>query len=124
MILHYLATPYSKYPEGVEAAYRLACEQTALLIRSGVAVFSPIAHTHGVAVHGRIDPLDHTIWIPADKPFMDVCGAIIMLRAEGWGESYGMAVEMKAFRAARKLVLWMDPGVVPRASLERPLFQK
>ena len=42
----YLASPYSKYPEGTQAAFEMACWQAGLLIRAGVPVFSPIAHSH------------------------------------------------------------------------------
>ena len=42
----------------------------AVLIRQGIRVYSPIAHTHPIAIHGGIDPLDHKIWLPADAPFM------------------------------------------------------
>lgn len=52
----YLASPYSKYPAGIEAAFQDICKQTALLIRHKIPVYSPIAHTHPVAIHGEIDP--------------------------------------------------------------------
>ena len=52
----YLATPYVKFPGGLAAAFVAACEQYALLIRAGVPAFCPIAHSHGAAVHGGIDP--------------------------------------------------------------------
>lgn len=113
MTLWYLASPYSKYPGGIEAAYRMVCREHARLIRAGVPVFCPIAHTHGPAVHGDIDPLDHAIWIPADEPLMRAASGLIMLRAESWEQSYGMKVEMEAFQAAGKTVVWMDPGIIP-----------
>ena len=109
----YLATPYSRYPYGIEAAYSEACIQTALLIRAGIPVFSPIAHTHGVAVHGNIDPLDHTVWIPSDQPMMDAASGLIMLQMQGWQESFGMALEYEAFRDAGKDIVFMTPGHVP-----------
>ena len=45
----YLATPYSKFPGGLDAAYVEACKAQALLIKAGVPVFCPISHTHGPA---------------------------------------------------------------------------
>jgi hypothetical protein len=35
----YLATPYSLYPQGHEAAWRDACALSARLIRAGLTVF-------------------------------------------------------------------------------------
>ena len=113
MTLWYLATPYSKYPGGIEAAYQIALRQTGLLIRAGVPVFSPIAHTHPIAIACGIDPFDHTIWLPADEPMMAAATGLIMLRAESWEQSYGMGEELKAFQAAGKPVVWMDPDVLP-----------
>lgn len=113
MSYYYVATPYSKYPHGLEAAFQLACRETARLIRAGVPVFSPIAHTHPIAMAAGMDPLDHTIWLPCDEPMMRAARGLIMLRAESWEQSYGMRVERETFEAAGKPVIWMDPGEVP-----------
>jgi len=110
----YLGTPYSKYPRGIQAAYEDACLQQALLIKAGIPVFCPIAHTHGPAIHGGIDPLDHNIWIPADAPFMQAAKGLIVCKMEGWRDSYGLTVEVDYFINHRKPVFYMDVGIVPR----------
>jgi hypothetical protein len=109
----YLATPYSKYPGGIDEAFRLACRAAGLLIQHGVRVYSPIAHTHPIAVHAGIDPYAHKIWLPADKPFMDAASGLIVLRAESWEISYGIGEEIKEFTAAQKPVHYMDCWTVP-----------
>jgi hypothetical protein len=113
MSYFYLATPYSKYPGGVEAAYRLACEQTALLLAARIPTFSPIAHTHGVAIHGNLDPLDHSIWMDADYPMMDAAMGLIFLKAESWEQSVGMNIELNRFIDAAKPIFNMTPGEIP-----------
>jgi hypothetical protein len=113
MTYWYLATPYSKYPHGIEAAFNLAIDATALLLRAGVPVFSPIVHTHSVAVRCGIDPFDHSIWMPVDAPLMHAASGLILLCAESWEQSYGMRVERDAFEAAGKPVVYMDPDVLP-----------
>lgn len=105
----YLATPYSKWKGGIDSAYQLACRETARLLKAGIHVYSPIAHTHGVAIHGGIDPLSHAIWLAADRPMMEAAAGLIVLRAEGWEDSYGIAEEVKVFRAAGKPILYLDP---------------
>ncbi len=122
MSFWYLATPYSKYEAGLEAAFRLACWNAAKLIQAGVRVYSPIAHTHPVAVHGGIDPYDHGIWLPADAPFMDAACGLIVLTAKGWEESYGIRCEIEAFQKAGKPIHYMEPGVVPAALLPADLL--
>ena len=113
MSFYYLATPYSKYADGIEAAFRAAAEQTALLIRAGVPVYSPIAHTHPVAIHGDIDPYDHTIWLKADRAFMDAACGLIICTLPGWRDSYGIEQERQTFEKAGKPIYLMEPGIVP-----------
>jgi hypothetical protein len=122
MSYFYLATPYSKYPAGIECAFIEACKQTALLIEAGIPVYSPIAHTHPIAIHSGLDPLDHSIWLPADKPMMDAAKALIVCKMEGWESSYGISVEIEEFHKAGKPVYMMTPGVIPTLHPPHPIL--
>lgn len=104
----YLASPYSRFPAGLELAFQEACKATAALIRLGVRVYSPIAHTHPCAILGEIDPYDHKIWLPADEPFMRLASGLIVLKMESWEISYGIAEEIKVFEAAGKPIVYME----------------
>ena len=119
--LWYLATPYSKYPGGIAGAYELACKQSALLISNGVHVFSPIAHSHGIATHGDLDPLSHDLWLAMDRTYMDLCCGCIFLLAESWEKSYGMEQERLYFEKNNKPVVRMNPDEIPKGT---PLFRK
>jgi len=116
---YYLATPYSKYPEGenlyqrLNNAFLMACRQAALLIKAKVPVYSPIAHTHPIAMHNAMDPLDHGIWLPADTPMMEAARGLIVVKAPSWESSYGISKEIEHFTAAGKPILWMDVDVLP-----------
>lgn len=112
----YLATPYSKYPAGIEEAWKLACRAAADLIKAGVPTYSPIAHTHPIAIHGEIDPYAHDIWLPADEPLMESAMGLIVLTAEGWQDSFGIAHEMNRFANMDKPIVLMVPGEVPDLS--------
>jgi len=109
----YLATPYSKYPLGIDAAFQLAVAQRGLLVKAGVPVFSPIIHSHPVAVQCGIDPFDYNIWLPSEDPILRSASGIIMVRAEGWEYSFGMNHERIQFEDACKPVVWMDPDIMP-----------
>lgn len=109
----YLATPYTNYPAGIEAAYVFACEQAALLMRAGIPTYSPIAHMHGIGIHGRVDPKDHQFWLTADEPMMAVCDSIVVCKGESWEQSRGIAREIKTFTEMGKLVFYMEPGKLP-----------
>lgn len=106
--LVYLGTPYSKYPTGLEAAFRDAAALAAKLLKMGIKVYSPIAHTHPIAQYGQIDPLDHSIWLPFDQAIMDKAGAMLVAKMPGWRESKGIAHEIGVFAQAEKPVFYLD----------------
>lgn len=108
----YLATPYSKYPKGIERAFTKAARITGRLIAEGVNVFSPIAHTHSVAQYADLDPLDHKIWLPYDEAIMNRMDALVVCMMEGWEASYGLKHEIRYFISLDKAVLYLDPNLV------------
>jgi len=104
----YLATPYSKYPDGIEAAFVAAAKAAARLIAAGVPVYSPIAHTHPIAIHGGMDPLDHKIWLPADMPMMTAAHGLLVAKLLTWDKSYGIAIEIGEFARSGKPIEYLE----------------
>lgn len=107
--LCYLATPYSKYPAGIVRAFEDAAVLAAQLLKQGVKVYSPIAHTHPLAVYSGLDPLDHSIWLPFDEAMMEAADALVVAHMDGWSSSFGIAHEIKVFLAAEKPIFDLDP---------------
>lgn len=107
--LCYLATPYTKYEGGIDLAFAEAARIAALLLTTGVRVYSPIAHTHPLAIYGNLDPLDHSIWLPFDEAMMEAADCLIVARMKGWDVSYGVQHEIEFFRSDRKPVVFIDP---------------
>ena len=108
--LAYLATSYSKHPHGHELAFREAARLVAKLLCAGVNAYSPIAHTHPVAIYGGLDLLDHAIWLPFDELMMHRCDALIVAHVDGWQESKGIAHEVAFFEKADKPIFDLDPN--------------
>lgn len=106
----YLGSPYSKYPGGIHAAFDAVCEIAARFAREGVAVYSPIAHTHPIASAGNIDPYDHSIWLPFDKPMMVHAHGLIVAQLEGWSSSIGLQAEIAFFTSVKRRILYLDPA--------------
>lgn len=104
----YLASPYSKYPGGIETAFHDVCEVAAYLISQGVHLYCPIAHTHPIALYGGIDPCDHDIWLPVDQPFMDAACGLIVATMDTWHESYGIQEEIVRFTAMGKPIYYLE----------------
>lgn len=120
----YLATPYTKYPLGLESAFDLACANAAILMEANIAVFCPIAHTHPIARRSKLSQTDSKLWLALDRPLMEAAHGLIMLTAESWRESYGMKMELDYFRTQGKPVLWMNPGQIPAELAPKPLHKK
>lgn len=106
--LYYLATPYTKYEGGIEAAFESAAAIAARLVKTGYVVYSPIVHTHPVAVHGGIDPLDHSIWLDFDLRMMRAADCLVVAQMKGWRESFGISQEIKFFENAGKPICYLD----------------
>jgi hypothetical protein len=110
--LIYLATPYSKWSEGLTMAFVEACRLTAKLLQQGYKVYSPIAHTHPIATYGNVDPYDHDVWLPFDKAIMDRADVILVATFDGWRESKGVKFEIETFAAAGKPIRFIDPDTM------------
>jgi hypothetical protein len=113
--LVYLGSPYSKYQPGIEAAFRDASAIAGRLLLAGVKVYSPIAHTHPIAMHGRIDPYDHKIWLPFDQAMMDASKAMVVAKMDSWDKSFGIAHEIEYFGSAGKPIFYLDPETMELA---------
>jgi nucleoside 2-deoxyribosyltransferase len=112
----YLASPYTKYIGGRVVAYTLAVEAASLLSEcGGVKVFSPIAHTHPMAEMCEVKG-GHDFWMGLDYPLLDKAKGVIVLMLDGWQDSRGVSTEIGYAQGARKPIVYMTPGEVPRLS--------
>ena len=107
----YLATPYSKYPDGVDAAHAEACAIAAALFRQGTPVYSPIAHTHAIETIGRLGVgFEH--WAAFDEAMIAASDGMIVAMMDGWKDSAGIAAEIVICRRLGKPVEYLDPTAV------------
>ena len=75
-MLFYVASPYSKYERGLVAAFEDVAAACGELIKRGIAVYSPIAHTHPIALYAKMDAYDHKIWMPLDHHMIALGGYV------------------------------------------------
>lgn len=108
----YIASPYSRYPRGIWAAYTEVSRIAGAFVKAGVPVFSPIAHSHSLAMEADLDPLDGAFWKNADEPFIALCDECYVAMMDGWRESSGVAHEIEAFTKAGKRVSYLDPDTL------------
>jgi hypothetical protein len=106
----YLATPYSKWHLGLEDANTETQKLAAALLSIGVKVYSPIAHTHGIAAYVTgVDKRDHDFWLAADKPLLDAAGGLLIADLHGWQDSKGIALEIQWAKEQKKPYWLLNP---------------
>jgi len=104
--LIYLASPYSHPDERVrQQRFDAACQATAALMRAGLIVFSPIAHSHPLTRYGL--PGDWQFWERYDRAHMEVCTGLAVLMLDGWKESKGVQAEIAIARQLSKPVIFI-----------------
>ncbi len=107
----YLATPYRKFPGGLDAAAEEAARIAAVLTDAGIAVFAPIPHGHAIAKHSII-PKDSPIWADMQRPFMLKAGGLIVAKMEGCDRSAGIRVEIDHFKRSFKPRIDIEPDEI------------
>ena len=104
----YIGTPYSKWKYGLESAFQEAARVAAWLASRGVNVFCPIAHSHPLAICGRLDAKDHEFWLKLDHPFMAAAMGLVVVQMDGWQDSVGLQTEIEYFETADKPIFYME----------------
>jgi hypothetical protein len=107
--LVYLASPYTKYEDGLEAAFSEAADIAGQLIKEGIPVLSPVVHSHPIAEYAGIDPKDVDLWLKMDEPLMAACDAICVAKMPGWARSRGVGIELYRFKVDGKPAFLLDP---------------
>lgn len=106
--LIYLATPYTRYPGGLDQAYVLAAQLTFRLRNKGFRIYAPIVASHILAKQTGVDPRDHEFWMSCCAPWMLRCDDLLVARMDGWRDSTGIRMEIEAFRNSKKPVRYLD----------------
>ena len=92
--LVYLATPYSHPDAEVrEHRFREVNRVAGDMMRRGEHVFSPISHTHPIALAGDL-PKGWDFWEQYDREMIAACSELWVLTMDGWKESRGVTAEI------------------------------
>ena len=104
--LIYLASPYSHESEAIkEKRFELVCEYAAGLMKQGLFVYSPIAHTHPISRYGL--PGDWDFWESYDTLMISKCDEIKVLQIPGWQESKGVQAEIQLAKELNKPISYI-----------------
>lgn len=105
----YLASPHSHADPAIRhSRYEAAVKAAARLFGQGKFVYSPIAHTHPIAIAGDVPPdFDH--WRAYDRHILTLCDRLTVLTLDGWRESKGVQAELGIAAELRLPVEYMTP---------------
>jgi len=95
--LTYIASPYSheshESHEVMRHRFEAVCDYAGQQMTAGNVVYSPIAHSHPIAVRGGL-PTDWGFWQTFDHVMLTRCDAMTVLMLPGWDESVGVKSEV------------------------------
>lgn len=104
----YLAGPYSDTdPEVRQERFEKLNDIAAALMHEGNIVFSPISHSHSIAVQCGL-PLDFDFWEAQDRAFIGWCDKVVVVKLEGWEDSRGVLLESVIARQLGKSIEYLD----------------
>lgn len=103
----YLACPYSDpNPIVRDGRFEAANKVAASLMKEGRFIFSPISHTHPIALYGLPKGWDY--WQRYDLVFIQQCEKVIVLMLPGWKESIGVQREIEIAKRLEKPIEYME----------------
>jgi hypothetical protein len=109
----YLATPYSEFEGGLDAAFCAAARLAGHLTSISIKLYSPVVHCHPIAMLGGLNALDRDFWLDNQSLMLPRCDILIVGKLKGWDQSFGiMKVEIPHFVAARKPIYYCDPATL------------
>lgn len=112
-VLTYLAGPYTHPNPNVELKrFNYLNRAAAELMRQGKMVFSPISHSHPIALAGIL-PTDWNYWKQFAEAYLSCSKEVIVLKLDGWKESTGVNAEIEIALAMKIPVTYMDPILLP-----------
>ena len=107
----YLAVPYTHADPAIrERRFNIVNKVAASLINKGLHIFSPISHSHPIALSGDL-PKGIEFWLEFDRCFLEVSQKLIVLKLDGWEESKGVKAEIEIATELGIPIEYMEPEV-------------
>lgn len=117
--LIYLASPYSHPSTDVrEHRFQQVCAAAAELMAQGHIIFSPIAHTHPIALQGSL-PLGFDYWKRVDEVYLSRCDELWILTLDGWKDSTGIRGEIKIAQQLGMPIRYVNPSTLKITNKEK-----
>ncbi len=115
----YLATPLT-HPDisVIMSRTELVNKIFIYLIRQGISVYSPITQTGVLAVQYGL-PMDFNAYEHLDRDMLARMDKLMVIKADGWKESKGVAAEIKHAKELGMPIEYIDPEEIRHLLPER-----
>ena len=91
----YVACPYThKDPKVRTERFEAVNKYCAVMMKKGYHLFSPISHTHPIALAGDL-PVDWDFWEQYDRAMLEPARVVHVYCLPGWKESKGVRAEIR-----------------------------
>ena len=91
----------------MEQRFDVACRIAGALMAKGDVVFSPIAHTHPIAIWCAL-PRGWDYWERYDREMLKCASKMIVVKMPGWDTSKGIAGELAIARDLGLAIEYME----------------
>lgn len=93
--LSYLACPYTHEDIAVRTErFQMANYVSAHFMKKGKMIFSPISHTHSIAVVAKL-PYFWEFWREFDIAYLKASKELLVMQLPGWEKSVGVRAEIE-----------------------------
>lgn len=92
----------------MESRFEAACRVAGVLMNQGEIVYSPIAHTHPIAVRCDL-PRGWDYWRQFDYDMLAAAQKLVVVKMDGWEQSRGIAGEIEIAATLGKPIEYMEP---------------
>jgi nucleoside 2-deoxyribosyltransferase len=105
----YLACPYT-HPDPIvmQQRFEQVNKVAARLMSEGYIVFSPISHSHPIALAGELTQ-DLDFWMAQNRAFIEWCDELYVAMIPGYRESKGVWRELQIAAELGKPVAYIHP---------------
>lgn len=111
--LIYLATPYSHEDLAVQLdRFNQVNKLAAVLMGAGLHIYSPISHTHPIAVEGNL-PTSWQYWEQYLRAILPSCAVLAVFMQDGWKQSTGVTAEIEIANAQGIPVVYVPSPILP-----------
>ncbi len=111
----YLASPYTHDDPVVrEQRFDAACAAAAWLMRAGLFVYAPIAHSHPLVRFGL--PIEWEFWQAHECEHMKRCDELLVLTLDGWKTSRGVQAEIDLAIEMDLPIRYLSPSMISNVS--------